>query len=155
MGSTYTCDVTVLPRLRRQANQHGHRVQGQPAWLLLGDKGFDGNTIQPSDLIPPIRRGGNLLAPERCARAELVSMARLDGVYGQRWICETVNSVIKIKFGGTVRSRSVRLQQRSRQSKWSSTTCTFSLPSDLSDVCDRALISVTHLTRPDLTVGVK
>ncbi len=78
----------------------------------MGDKGFDGNTIQLGDLIPPIRRGGNLLAPERRARAELVSMARVDGVYGQRWKCETVNSVIKRKFGSTVRSRSIRLQQR-------------------------------------------
>lgn len=67
MGNTHTCDVTLLPSLRRQANRHGHRVQGQLAWLLLGDKGFDGTTIQPGDLIPPIRRGGNLLAPERRA----------------------------------------------------------------------------------------
>ena len=79
---------------------------------MLGDKGLDGNKVQPGDLIPPIRRGGNLLAPDRRARADLVAAARLDGLYGQRWKCETVNSVIKRKFGSTVRSRSLRLQQR-------------------------------------------
>jgi hypothetical protein len=38
--------------------------------------------------------------------------ARLDGLYGQRWKTETVNSVIKRKFGDTIRSRSTRLQLR-------------------------------------------
>jgi hypothetical protein len=112
IGSTHTCDVTFLPSLRRQASRYGHHTSAQRAWVLLGDKGFDGNTVQPGDLIPPIRRGGNLLAPDRRARADLVAAARLDGLYGQRWKCETVNSVIKRKFGSTVRSRSLRLQQR-------------------------------------------
>lgn len=112
IGSTHTCDVTFLSSLRRQSNRYGHRIQRRRAWILLGDKGFDGTTVQPGDLIPPIRRGGNLLAPERRARAELVAAARLDGLYGQRWKCETVNSVIKRKFGSTVRSRTLRLQQR-------------------------------------------
>ncbi len=33
------------------------------------------------------------------ATAELVIQARLDGLYGQRWKCETMHSVIKRKFG--------------------------------------------------------
>jgi hypothetical protein len=37
----------------------------------------------------------------------LVSAARLDGFYGQRWKVETVNSVIKRKFGDEIRSRLV------------------------------------------------
>ena len=63
-------------------------------------------------MIPPIRRGGNLLAPKRRARAELVDQARLDGIYGQRWKSETVQSVIKRKFGDTIRSRKRFLQRR-------------------------------------------
>lgn len=53
-----------------------------------------------------------LSALERKARADLVDAARLDGLYGQRWQSETVNSVIKRKCGDTVRSRSTRLQRR-------------------------------------------
>jgi hypothetical protein len=89
--------------------------QGDPAlWaqLLLSDSGFEGAAVEEGDLIPPIRRGGNLLAPKRRARAELVDQARLDGLCGQRWICETVHSVIKRKFGDTIRSRKRFLQRR-------------------------------------------
>lgn len=112
MGDTHTCDVKLLPSLRRQASRYGRRIQGRPDWILLGDKGFDGNTLRDGDLVPPIRRGGNLRASERRARAELVAQAQLDGLYGQRWKCETVNSVIKRKFGSTVRSRAKFLQKR-------------------------------------------
>ncbi len=45
--------------------------------------------------------------PKRIERLELVSAARLDGLYGQRWKAETVNSVIKRKFGDDIRSRKV------------------------------------------------
>lgn len=64
------------------------------------------------DLIPPVRRGGNRLDPSRKARTDLVAQARLDGVYGQLWNTETVNSVIKRKFGNTIRSRMYHLQRR-------------------------------------------
>jgi hypothetical protein len=111
-GSVHTSDIALLPNLRRQAQRYGHRANRHRAWILLADKGFDGRTAQSDDLIPLIRRSGNVLAPERLARAELVSAARLDGLYGQRWKTETVNSVIKRKFGDTIRSRSLRLQQR-------------------------------------------
>ena len=56
------------------------------------------------DIIPPIRRGGRLVAPDRKARADLVAQARLDGLFGQRWKTETVHSVIKRKFGDQIRS---------------------------------------------------
>ncbi len=111
-GSVHTSDIALLPRLRRQANPYGHHEEGKRAWLLIADKGFDGHTAHSDDLIPLIRRSGNVLDPERLARAELVSAARLDGMYGQRWKTETVNSVIKRKFGDKIRSRSWRLQQR-------------------------------------------
>ena len=82
------------------------------SWMFLADAGFDGRTVTTRDIIPPQRKHGKLLAPERRARAELVAQARLDGLYGQRWKCETVHSVIKRKFGDTVRSRSLARQRR-------------------------------------------
>lgn len=112
VGSAHTHDTKLLPSLRRQAARYGHHVNRRRAWLLLGDKGFDGRTMQAGDLIPPIRRSGNLLAPERIAQAELLAAARLDGIYGQRWKSETAHSVIKRKFGDTIRSRSLRVQRR-------------------------------------------
>ena len=57
-----------------------------------------------------VKISGELIAPECCARADLVSPARLDGVYGQRWKCATVSSVIKRKFGDSVRSRKRSIQ---------------------------------------------
>jgi len=45
-------------------------------------------------------------------RAELVLQARLDGLDGQGWKCETVHSVIKGKFGDTLRSRKRSRQRR-------------------------------------------
>lgn len=101
-------DAPYLGYLRRKARRFAKRR----AWVLLADSGFDGRTVGPQDLIPPVRRGGNLLAPERRARSELVSAARLDGLYGQRWKTETVNSVIKRKFGQAIRSRKRSLQNR-------------------------------------------
>jgi hypothetical protein len=65
------------------------------AWVLLADSGFNGKTVQERDLIPPIRLGGNLLDRERLARADLVSVARLEGFYGQCWKAETVNPLSK------------------------------------------------------------
>ena len=85
---------------------------GKRDWLLLADAGFDSPTLTDLDLAPPIRRGGKLVDSDRQARAELVSQARLDGLFGQRWKSETVQSVIKRLFGDVIRSRSWRLQRR-------------------------------------------
>jgi hypothetical protein len=79
---------------------------------MMTDSGFDDQTVQEDDLVPPVRRGGNLLSPERKARADLVSQACLDGLFGQRWKTETVNSAIKRKFGETIRSHKRSLQRR-------------------------------------------
>jgi Transposase DDE domain len=105
-------DSGYLSPLRRQACRWGKHVRGRRAWLLLGDAGFDGRTARVDDLIPVQRRNHDLKAAARKARADLVAAARLDGLYGQRWKVETVNSVIKRKFGDTIRSRSRRLQFR-------------------------------------------
>lgn len=105
-------DGGYLTPLRRQACRWGKRARGRRAWVLLGDAGFDGKTTQSDDLIPVLRRNHDLKAALRKARADLVAAARLDGLYGQRWKVETVNSVIKRKFGDTIRSRSRQLQFR-------------------------------------------
>ena len=101
-------DAPYLSYLRRKARRFAKRS----GWALMADAGFDGKAVQEGDLIPPIRRGGNLLDSGRQARADLVSSARLDGLYGQRWKTETVNSVIKRKFGQAIRSRKRSLQNR-------------------------------------------
>jgi Transposase DDE domain len=106
-------DLPFLPGLRRDASRYGARTAaGQPAWVLVADKGFDRADRHPSELIPPHRKGHWLTRPRYWERAHLVDAARLDGVYGQRWKCETVNSVIKRKFGDTVRSRKPSHQRR-------------------------------------------
>ncbi len=98
-------DAPHLSTLKRRACRYGRRdARGRPIWVMLADSGFDSATIGPRDIIPPIRRGGSLKAPERKARADLVSHARLEGLFGQRWKNETVNSVIKRKFGDAIRS---------------------------------------------------
>jgi len=96
-------DAVLLNSLRRQSKSYAIRNH-----VILADAGFDGRQVKLGDIIPPIRRHGTLRAPERIARAELIVQARLDGLYGQRWKCETVHSVIKRKFGDTVRSRTTR-----------------------------------------------
>lgn len=101
-------DFGFRQRLQRQAARFGTYQGQRRMWWLLADSG----TFHPADLIPPIRRYGKITDPERQARADRVSEARLAGLYGQRWKAETVHSVIKRKFGDTFRSRSLRLQLR-------------------------------------------
>lgn len=93
-------DTVFLNPLRRKARRYGQRGK----WMLLADRGFDASSVRPGDLIPPIRRGRVLKQPTRIERDELVAAARLDGFFGQRWKAETVNSVIKRKFGDDIRS---------------------------------------------------
>jgi IS5 family transposase len=100
-------DVRFFKPLHRRAAPYGVKH-----WIFLGDAGFDCRAVTDRDLIPPIRRNGRLVAPERQARADLIAQARLDGLYGQRWKAETVHSVIKRLFGDTIRSRSLALQVR-------------------------------------------
>lgn len=105
-------DTPFLEPLRRQAHRYGRQAHGRARWLLLGDKGFDGQHARPSDLIPPIRRNHATPRGTRGLRGECVAAARLDGIYGQRWKCETVNSVIKRKFGDTLRARKASHRRR-------------------------------------------
>jgi hypothetical protein len=105
-------DFGFRQRLQRQSARFGRYEKGRRQWWALADKGFDSGRFHPADLIPPIRRFGKITDPERQARADRVAEARLAGLYGQRWKAETVNSVIKRKFGDTIRSRSLRFQRR-------------------------------------------
>lgn len=106
-GHGRNSDGDFLNGLRRDAR----RCTCGP-FILVADAGFDGSTVREGDIIPPVRRHGTLIAPERQARVELVSQARLEGLYGQRWKCETVHSVIKRNFGDTVRLRKRSVQRR-------------------------------------------
>ena len=101
-------DAHLLKPLRAGAHPYVHKRR----WLFLGDAGFDCQAVTSRDIIPPIRRGGRLVAPARKARADLVSQARLDGLFGQRWKSETVHSVIKRKFGDQIRSTLKARQNR-------------------------------------------
>ena len=101
-------DAHMLKPLRNGAKPYVR----QRRWLFLADAGFDCQAVTARDIIPPIRRGGRLVAPERQARADLVSQARLDGLFGQRWKSETVRSVIKRKFGDQIRSTLKSRQNR-------------------------------------------
>lgn len=75
VGSVQTTDIALLPDLRQQAQRYGPREKGQRAGVLMADKGFDGRTARREDLIPLMRRRGNVLNPKRLERAELVSAA--------------------------------------------------------------------------------
>lgn len=105
-------DFAFLKRLKRQSRRYGRSIRGRRAWFFLGDSGFDAKEITEGDLVYPIRRYGKITDPKRQERADLVSQARLDGLFGFRWLVETVNSVIKRKFGDTIRSRIWFLQRR-------------------------------------------
>jgi hypothetical protein len=105
-------DLCFRQRLHRQSARWGCYRGRRRDWWALADKGFDAGTFHSADLIPPIRRFGKITDPERQARADRVAAARLVGLFGQRWKAETVHSVIKRKFGETIRSRSLRLQRR-------------------------------------------
>jgi hypothetical protein len=120
-------DAPYLSGLRKDACRYG-RFEGEGKgkgkgkgrrgrrgqWVMLADAGFDGRGVQPGDLIPPVRRGrgAHIINPARREQADLLAQARLDGVYGQRWKTETVNSVIKRRFGSALRSRKLSLQHR-------------------------------------------
>ena len=71
-----------------------HQITG----ALPGSAPQPAETYTHTQSTPVRRRHGKLLHPNRKARADLVATARLDGLFGQRWKAETVNSVIKRNF---------------------------------------------------------
>lgn len=111
-GHGPSSDGLLLAPLRRGAARYGAHVGRKRAWLLLADSGFESPSIQAGDLVPVSWRGGKRPTPQREVRGELVEQSRLDGLFGQRWKVEMVNSVVKRKFGSSIRSRLRRLQNR-------------------------------------------
>jgi len=80
------------------------------------DRGFDGagnfRLGIPFRIIPPIRRGGSIKGWKRVVEYAVYCVAKWMGIYGKRWICETMNSVIKRKFGDSIRERKERSKKR-------------------------------------------
>ncbi|GBD38494.1 hypothetical protein HRbin37_00744 [bacterium HR37] len=79
------------------------------ALIEVMDRGFDGKGNFrlgfPIRVIPPIRRGGSIRSLDRILAYMVYMISRWSGIYGKRWICETVISVIKRKFGDSIRER--------------------------------------------------
>jgi len=73
------------------------------------DRGFDGSGNMrfglPIRVIPPIRRGGGIKSLDRILAYMVYMISRWSGIYGKRWLCETMISVIKRKFGDSIRER--------------------------------------------------
>lgn len=105
-------DAQYLNSLRRQARVYVPWVGRSRPFALLADKGFDGRQAQATDFIRPRRGKQPIRRPDRQLRADLTDMAHLDGFMGQRWLIETVISVMKRKSGDTIRSRKRRQQRR-------------------------------------------
>jgi hypothetical protein len=82
------------------------------AWLEIMDRGFDGKGnfrlkfTLPFRIIPPISRGGRIKSLGRLTQRLIYVFLRVClGIYGKRWISETVNYVIKRKIGDSLRER--------------------------------------------------
>ena len=113
VGMGPSSDMPYLKPLRRKARRYGVKLsKRRRLQTIVADRGFDGRDVREGDIIPPIRRNNQMRDPIRIARLELVSQARMEGFYGQRWKIESVNSVIKRLFGDAVRSRSKQMQRR-------------------------------------------
>ncbi len=82
------------------------------------DRGFDGSGNMnfrfglPIRIIPPIRRGGSIKGWKRILAHMVYLLAKGIGIYGKRWVCETMNSVIKRKFGDSIRERKEKNKKR-------------------------------------------
>lgn len=99
-------DAQYLDGLRRQAKVYTPKVANRYEYVLLADKGFDGKQAKADDLIEP-RRGPvqSVKRRDRRERLDFTQQARIDGFFGQRWMVETVISVIKRKSGDVLRSQ--------------------------------------------------
>jgi hypothetical protein len=103
-----SADSPLLAPLRHKSSRY---ARGSP-YVLVGDRGFDSREVRLGEVIPPRRNAGGIQRVDRVEREELFCQARLDGLYGQRWKCETVNSVIKRKLGDEIRSKKASHRRR-------------------------------------------
>jgi hypothetical protein len=89
------------------------------AWLEIMYRGFDGKGnfrlkfTLPFRIIPPISRGGRIKSLGRIMQRLIYVFLRVClGIYGKRWISETVNYVIKRKIGDSLRSGEKKRRER-------------------------------------------
>lgn len=73
--------------------------------LFIADSGFDSNENMEYTHMPLIKRGGKLSNPKRKAYDEDFKTLNSQKLYRKRWKIESVNSVIKRKFGETIYAR--------------------------------------------------
>ena len=74
--------------------------------VLLADSGYDCKGNEEIAVFRPIRRGGCYKSEERINLFLRWLFCRIIGLYGKRWVAETVISVIKRRFGDHIKSRS-------------------------------------------------
>ena len=73
--------------------------------LFIADSGFDSNENMAYTHMPLIKRGGKLSDPKRKSYDEDFKTLNSQKLYRKRWKIESVNSVIKRKFGETIYAR--------------------------------------------------
>ena len=78
-----------------------------PCDVLLADSGYDCRGNEEIAIFKPIRRGGCYKSEDRINLFLRWLFCRIIGLYGKRWIVETVFSVIKRRFGDRIKSRSL------------------------------------------------
>lgn len=105
-------DAPYWACLRRRVTRFLKPVNRLVSWVLVADKGFDGPQLRPHDLVPPRQGQHPVRRADRRERLTFTRQARLDGILGQRWIVETVFSVMKRKSGDALRSATAARQRR-------------------------------------------
>lgn len=86
-------------------------------WIRLKDKWFDG-WDNVNDITDVISRWGNIVALDRYERDCEVWLMKEIGLFGYRWMVETVYSVIKRKFWETVREVNEHWRRLTMLFKW-------------------------------------
>ena len=116
---TQLCVSQVITRGPSGDARELQRLEDKSALELVievMDRGFDGagnfRLGIPFRVIPPIRRGGSIKGWKRIVEYVVYVVAKWMGIYGKRWICETMNSVIKRKFGDSIREKKERNKKR-------------------------------------------
>jgi len=74
--------------------------------VLLADSGYDCKGNEEIAIFKPIRRGGCYKSEDRINLFLRWLFCRIVGLYGKRWMVETVFSIIKRRFGDRIKSRS-------------------------------------------------
>jgi hypothetical protein len=77
-----------------------------PCQILLADSGYDCKGNEEIAIFKPIRRGGCYKSEDRINLFLRWLFCRIIGLYGKRWMVETVFSVIKRRFEDRIKSRS-------------------------------------------------